>query len=54
MNIRENLFFFRQRDTTLTKRETNVSIHKKLLTQILEYEHANVKVSGTSHQQHQQ
>ena len=47
LNIREKpFFFFRQRDTTLTKRETNVSIHKKLLTQILEYEHANVKVSG--------
>ncbi|CAL8303197.1 unnamed protein product [Merluccius merluccius] len=35
--------FTNQRDTTLTKRETNVSIHKKLLTQILEYEHAHVK-----------
>ncbi|XP_056434433.1 BAI1-associated protein 3 [Gadus chalcogrammus] len=35
--------FTNQRDTTLTKRETNVAIHKKLLTQILEYEHANVK-----------
>ncbi|KAJ3601541.1 hypothetical protein NHX12_032509 [Muraenolepis orangiensis] len=35
--------FTNQRDTTLTKRETNVSIHKKLLTQILEYEHGQVK-----------
>ncbi|KAG7255714.1 hypothetical protein CRUP_034485, partial [Coryphaenoides rupestris] len=35
--------FTNQRDTTLTKRETNVSVNKKLLTQILEYEHAHVK-----------
>uniref|UniRef100_A0A3Q2R0E3 BAI1 associated protein 3 n=1 Tax=Fundulus heteroclitus TaxID=8078 RepID=A0A3Q2R0E3_FUNHE len=32
--------FTSQRDTTLWKRETNVSIHKKLLSQIVEYEHA--------------
>ncbi|XP_015227473.1 PREDICTED: BAI1-associated protein 3 [Cyprinodon variegatus] len=35
--------FTSQRDTTLSKRETNVSIHKKLLRQIVEYEHAQVK-----------
>ncbi|XP_038143725.1 BAI1-associated protein 3 [Cyprinodon tularosa] len=35
--------FTSQRDTTLSKRETNVSIHKKLLHQIVEYEHAQVK-----------
>uniref|UniRef100_A0A147B442 BAI1-associated protein 3 n=1 Tax=Fundulus heteroclitus TaxID=8078 RepID=A0A147B442_FUNHE len=35
--------FTSQRDTTLWKRETNVSIHKKLLSQIVEYEHAQVK-----------
>ncbi|XP_028267910.1 BAI1-associated protein 3 [Parambassis ranga] len=32
-----------QRDTTLSKKDTNVSIHKKLLSQIVEYEHAHVK-----------
>ncbi|MED6254416.1 hypothetical protein ATANTOWER_025724, partial [Ataeniobius toweri] len=35
--------FTNQRDTTLSKRDTNVSIHKKLLCQIVEYEHAQVK-----------
>ncbi|XP_037545055.1 BAI1-associated protein 3 [Nematolebias whitei] len=35
--------FTSQRDTTLSKRDTNVSIHKKLLSQIVEYEHAQVK-----------
>lgn len=39
------LFFFCQRDTTLSKKDSNVSIHKKLLCQIVEYEHAHVKVS---------
>ncbi|KAM6904913.1 BAI1-associated protein 3 [Xenentodon cancila] len=32
-----------QRDTALSKRDTNVSIHKKLLSQMVEYEHAHVK-----------
>ncbi|XP_039979267.1 BAI1-associated protein 3 [Xiphias gladius] len=35
--------FTSQRDTALSKKETNVSIHKKLLSQILEYEHAHIK-----------
>ncbi|XP_023125065.1 BAI1-associated protein 3 isoform X1 [Amphiprion ocellaris] len=35
--------FTNQRDTTLSKKDTNVSIHKKLLSQILEYEHTHVK-----------
>ncbi|XP_041832224.1 BAI1-associated protein 3 [Melanotaenia boesemani] len=35
--------FTNQRDTTLSKRDPNVSIHRKLLTQIVEYEHAHVK-----------
>uniref|UniRef100_A0A1A8ERF6 BAI1-associated protein 3 n=2 Tax=Nothobranchius korthausae TaxID=1143690 RepID=A0A1A8ERF6_9TELE len=35
--------FTSQRDTTLSKRDTNVSIHKKLLSQIVENEHAQVK-----------
>ncbi|XP_017284782.1 BAI1-associated protein 3 [Kryptolebias marmoratus] len=35
--------FTSQRDTTLSKRDTNISIHKKLLSQIVEYEHAQVK-----------
>ncbi|KAF7653222.1 hypothetical protein LDENG_00085940 [Lucifuga dentata] len=35
--------FTSQRDTALSKRDSNASIHKKLLSQILEYEHANVK-----------
>ncbi|XP_019949982.2 BAI1-associated protein 3 [Paralichthys olivaceus] len=35
--------FTSQRDTTLSKKESNVSIHKKLLSQIVEYEHAHVK-----------
>ncbi|XP_071374772.1 BAI1-associated protein 3 [Centroberyx affinis] len=35
--------FTNQRDTTLSKRDSNVSIHKKLLSQILEYEHEHVK-----------
>ncbi|XP_034449552.1 BAI1-associated protein 3 [Hippoglossus hippoglossus] len=35
--------FTNQRDTTLSKKDSNVSIHKKLLSQIVEYEHANVK-----------
>lgn len=39
------LTFFHQRDTALSKKDTNVSIHKKLLSQIVEYEHAHVKVS---------
>lgn len=38
--------FYLQRDTALSKRDTNVSIHKKLLSQIVEYEHAQVKVSS--------
>ncbi|KAF3699991.1 BAI1-associated protein 3 [Channa argus] len=36
--------FTNQRDTTLSKKDTNVSIHKKLLSQIVEYEHAHVKI----------
>ncbi|XP_044038149.1 BAI1-associated protein 3 isoform X1 [Siniperca chuatsi] len=32
-----------QRDTALSKKDSNVSIHKKLLCQIVEYEHAHVK-----------
>ena len=39
------LSFFLQRDTTLSQKDSNVSIHKKLLSQIVEYEHAHVKVS---------
>ncbi|TNM96892.1 hypothetical protein fugu_015050 [Takifugu bimaculatus] len=35
--------FTNQRDTTLSKKDSNVSIHRKLLTQILEYEHSQVK-----------
>ncbi|XP_026181943.1 BAI1-associated protein 3 [Mastacembelus armatus] len=35
--------FTSQRDTTLSKKDSNISIHKKLLSKILEYEHANVK-----------
>ncbi|KAK2833234.1 hypothetical protein Q5P01_017123 [Channa striata] len=35
--------FTSQRDTTLSRKDTNVSIHKKLLSQIVEYEHAHVK-----------
>ncbi|XP_061568153.1 BAI1-associated protein 3 [Cololabis saira] len=35
--------FTNQRDTALSKRDTNVSIHKKLLSQMVEYEHAHVK-----------
>ncbi|XP_060946412.1 BAI1-associated protein 3 [Limanda limanda] len=35
--------FTSQRDTSLSKKDSNVSIHKKLLNQIVEYEHANVK-----------
>ncbi|XP_071776784.1 BAI1-associated protein 3 [Centroberyx gerrardi] len=35
--------FTNQRDTALSKRDSNVSIHKKLLSQILEYEHEHVK-----------
>ncbi|XP_054615348.1 BAI1-associated protein 3 isoform X2 [Dunckerocampus dactyliophorus] len=35
--------FTSQRDTALSKRESNVSIHKKLLSQIVEHEHAHVK-----------
>lgn len=38
-------FHFFQRDTALSKRESNISIHKKLLSQIIEYEHTHVKVS---------
>lgn len=39
-------FFFFQRDTALSKKDSNVSIHKKLLSQIVEYEHTHVKVSS--------
>ncbi|XP_028311708.1 BAI1-associated protein 3 isoform X2 [Gouania willdenowi] len=35
--------FTNQRDTTLSKKDTNISIHKKIFSQIVEYEHANVK-----------
>ncbi|KAJ4932403.1 hypothetical protein JOQ06_010826, partial [Pogonophryne albipinna] len=35
--------FTSQRDTALSKKDSNVSIHKKLLSQIVEYEHAHVK-----------
>ncbi|XP_029014879.1 BAI1-associated protein 3 isoform X2 [Betta splendens] len=35
--------FTSQRDTTLSRKDSNVSIHKKLLSQIVEYEHAHVK-----------
>ncbi|XP_029945950.1 BAI1-associated protein 3 [Salarias fasciatus] len=35
--------FTSQRDTTLSKKDTNVSIHRKLLTQIVEYEHTHIK-----------
>ncbi|CAN9505541.1 unnamed protein product [Ophioblennius macclurei] len=35
--------FTNQRDTTLSKKDTNVSIHRKLLTQIVEYEHTHIK-----------
>ncbi|XP_042249657.1 BAI1-associated protein 3 [Thunnus thynnus] len=35
--------FTSQRDTTLSKKDSNVSIHKKLLCQIVAYEHAHVK-----------
>ncbi|KAM4530413.1 BAI1-associated protein 3 [Odontesthes bonariensis] len=35
--------FTSQRDITLSKKEINVSIHKKLLSQIVEYEHAHIK-----------
>ncbi|KAG8006840.1 BAI1-associated protein 3 [Nibea albiflora] len=35
--------FFFQRDTALSKKDSNVTIHKKLLSQIVEYEHAHVK-----------
>ncbi|XP_029363686.1 BAI1-associated protein 3 [Echeneis naucrates] len=31
------------RDTTLSKKDSNVSIHQKMLSQIVEYEHAHVK-----------
>lgn len=37
--------FLPQRDTTLSRKDSKVSIHRKLLTQILEYEHGQVKVS---------
>lgn len=39
------LFIFLQRDTALSRKDSNVSIHKKLLSQIVEYEHTHVKVS---------
>lgn len=39
------LFIFFQRDTALSKKDSNASIHKKLLSQIVEYEHTHVKVS---------
>ncbi|XP_008327716.1 BAI1-associated protein 3 [Cynoglossus semilaevis] len=35
--------FTSQRDVALSKKESNISIHKKLLSQIVEYEHAHVK-----------
>ncbi|XP_059204676.1 BAI1-associated protein 3 [Centropristis striata] len=35
--------FTSQRDTALSKKDSNVSIHKNLLSQIVEYEHAHVK-----------
>ncbi|XP_068584049.1 BAI1-associated protein 3 isoform X2 [Cebidichthys violaceus] len=35
--------FTSQRDTALSKSDSNVSIHKKLLSQIVEYEHGHVK-----------
>ncbi|KAL6102587.1 baiap3 [Pungitius sinensis] len=35
--------FTNQRDTAFSKTDSNVSIHKKLLSQIVEYEHAHVK-----------
>ncbi|XP_073350942.1 BAI1-associated protein 3-like [Pagrus major] len=35
--------FTNQRDTALSKRDSNISIHKKLLSQIVEYEHTHVK-----------
>ncbi|XP_056144131.1 BAI1-associated protein 3 [Lampris incognitus] len=36
--------FTSHRDTALTKKESNVVIHKKLLAQILEYEHVHVQM----------
>ncbi|XP_068613192.1 BAI1-associated protein 3-like [Brachionichthys hirsutus] len=35
--------FTNQRDTALPKKDPTVTIHKKLLSQIIEYEHAHVK-----------
>ncbi|XP_046893485.1 BAI1-associated protein 3 [Hypomesus transpacificus] len=35
--------FTTQRDTTLSKRDSNIFIHKKMLSQILEYEHAHIQ-----------
>ncbi|XP_033827680.1 BAI1-associated protein 3 [Periophthalmus magnuspinnatus] len=35
--------FTSQRDNTLSKKDTNVSIHRKLLSQIVEYEHTHIK-----------
>ncbi|KAK6311670.1 hypothetical protein J4Q44_G00173340 [Coregonus suidteri] len=35
--------FTTQRDTTLSKRESKEVIHKKMLSQILEYEHAHIQ-----------
>ncbi|XP_068193301.1 BAI1-associated protein 3 [Antennarius striatus] len=35
--------FTNQRDTVLSKKDPNVTIHKKLLSQIIEYEHTHVK-----------
>ncbi|XP_053707641.1 BAI1-associated protein 3 [Synchiropus splendidus] len=35
--------FTHQRDTAFSKKESNTAIHKKLLCQIVEYEHAHVK-----------
>uniref|UniRef100_H3C752 BAI1 associated protein 3 n=1 Tax=Tetraodon nigroviridis TaxID=99883 RepID=H3C752_TETNG len=32
--------FTNQRDTTLSKKDSNIAIHRKLLTQILEYDHS--------------
>lgn len=43
-----NAFISAQRDTTLSRKDSSVSIHRKLLTQILEYEHGQVKVSSAA------
>lgn len=43
-----NAFISAQRDTTLSRKDSSISIHRKLLTQILEYEHGQVKVSSAA------